>query len=227
MTIDNSLWSYFANASPVVKFVMLILFAASILSWTLIIQRGLLLKKAKLGLKQFEEQFWSGIELSALFKNTPEVIDNTNGLQAMFQSGFREFIKSSQQKVAKSADTAVERAQRAMRVAQSRVIDKLEQHLAILATIGSTSPYVGLFGTVWGIMTAFHALGSVQQATISMVAPGISEALIATAMGLFAAIPAVVAYNRYANEVERLENHYTMFGEEFAAVLYRQVHMGE
>ncbi len=223
MSLDNSLWSYFANASAVVKFVMLILLVASIVSWTLIIQRGMLLKRAKQAFKQFEEQFWSGIELSVLYKNTNDSANDINGVQNIFRSGFREFIKVSQ-KVGKSTDAAVEGAARAMRVAQSRAVDKLEQHLSTLATIGSTSPYVGLFGTVWGIMTAFHALGSVQQATISMVAPGISEALIATAMGLFAAIPAVVAYNRYANEVERLENQYATFSEEFYAVLYRQGH---
>lgn len=226
MTFDNSLWSYFANASAVVKFVMLLLFIASIISWTLIIQRGMLLKRAKKAFKAFEEQFWSGIDLGVLYKNTSDTSDDTNGLQNIFRSGFREFVKMSQ-KAGKSSEVAVESAARAMRVAQSRAVDKLEQHLSILATIGSISPYVGLFGTVWGIMTAFHALGAVQQATISMVAPGISEALVATAMGLFAAIPAVVAYNRYANEVERLENHYATFSEEFYAVLDRQGHASE
>lgn len=228
MTIDNSLWVYFADAGAVVKFVMLILFAASIISWTLIIQRGMLIKKAKQNVKKFEEQFWSGIELNTLYKKTLEAQDEANGLQTIFKSGFKEFLKASQKSAAQNSmvDLAIERAGRSMRVAQSRLVDKLEQHLAILATIGSTSPYVGLFGTVWGIMTAFHSLGAVQQASISMVAPGISEALIATAMGLFAAIPAVVAYNRYANEVERLENQYATFSEEFSAILYRETHEG-
>lgn len=226
MALDNSLLSYFTNASAIVKFVMLLLLAASIVSWALIIQRGMILKRAKKTFKSFEEQFWSGIDLSVLYKNTGDSSDAAHGLQNIFRSGFREFIKSTQ-KGNKSAETAVESAARAMRVAQSRAVDKLEQYLSILATIGSTSPYVGLFGTVWGIMTAFHALGSVQQATIAMVAPGISEALIATAMGLFAAIPSVIAYNRYANEVERLENRYATFSEEFYSVLSRQSHAGE
>lgn len=223
MTIDNSLWAYFAHAGVVVKFVLIILFAASVVSWTLIIQRGLFLRKARVAFKHFEEQFWSGIELTALYKNTPEQVEEANGLQNIFRSGFREFIKISQ-RLGKRADAAVHGAERAMRVAQSRSVDKLEQNLSILATIGSTSPYVGLFGTVWGIMTVFHSLGSVQQATISMVAPGISEALVATAMGLFAAIPAVIAYNRYSDQVERLENNYATFNEEFTAVLQRQSH---
>lgn len=140
-------------------------------------------------------------------------------------AGFREFIRLRKQGgVAPSV--ILEGIQRAMRIARSREMDKLEQHLSFLATVGSTSPYVGLFGTVWGIMTSFHALGSAQQATIAMVAPGISEALIATAMGLFAAIPAVIAYNRFANEVERLLNQYDTFQEEFSNILYRQVHAG-
>lgn len=223
MTIDNSLWSYFAHAGIVVKFVLILLFAASVVSWTLIIQRGLFLKKARAAYKHFEEQFWSGIELTALYKNCPEKICDTNGLQTIFHSGYREFMKISQ-RLGITSDAAVNGAERAMRVAQSRSVDKLEQNLSILATIGSTSPYVGLFGTVWGIMAVFHSLGSVQQATISMVAPGISEALIATAMGLFAAIPAVIAYNRYSDQVERLENNYATFNEEFTSVLQRESH---
>ena len=225
MSVDNSLWTYFLDAGMVVKAVMFLLLAASIVSWTLIFQRGFFIKRARKFLSQFEQRFWSGNQLSKLYNDTPSQHDEANGLQNMFQSAYKEFIRVSKQKSSVSAH-AVEAAQRAMRVTQSRAMDKLEQHLSILSTIGSTSPYVGLFGTVWGIMTAFHALGNVQQATISMVAPGISEALIATAMGLFAAIPAVIAYNRYANEVERLENHYDTFQEELTAMLYREAETG-
>ncbi len=221
MTMDNSLWAYFAHAGVMVKFVLLLLFAASVLSWALIIQRGLLLKKSRANFKKFEEQFWSGIEFNKLYSKMPETIDPIYGLQNIFRSGLREFNKTST-RIGCSGDAALQGAKRAMKVAKTRGVEALEKNLAILATIGSTSPYVGLFGTVWGIMTVFHSLGSVQQATISMVAPGISEALIATAMGLFAAIPAVVAYNRYADEIERLESNYDTFQEEFTALLYRQ-----
>lgn len=225
MTVDNSLWVYFSDAGIVVKTVILLLVAASIISWTLIFQRAFFIKRARRTLKAFEKKFWSSEELTKLYGEIPAetaTLDEANGLQTIFCSGFKEFIRMSKQ--AGQSETAVEAAQRAMRIAHSRIMDRLEHHLPILATIGSTSPYIGLFGTVWGIMTAFHALGHVQQATISMVAPGISEALIATAMGLFAAIPAVIAYNRYSNEVQRLENHYDTFQEEFSAILYHQTH---
>jgi len=217
MTIDNSLWSYFSDASVVVKMVITLLAIASITSWTLIFQRGFLLKKARRALRAFEDKFWSSSELTRLYNENPEQTDENDGLQMIFRAGFKEFMRAQQK-----AAYAVDAAQRSMRITNSRLMDRLEQHLPILATIGSTSPFVGLFGTVWGIMTALHALGNVQQASISMVAPGISEALITTAMGLFVAIPAVVAYNRYSNEVSRLENHYDTFQEEFSALLYRQ-----
>lgn len=226
VTGDQSLLMYFVNASVVVKLVMLMLLAASVLSWTMIFQRGAFLKRARKNVVEFEDVFWSGMDLSKLYaemnielaatKSEPE------GLESIFQAGFREFSRLRKQGHA-SPQVIMETSQRAMRIARSREMDKLEQHLSFLATVGSTSPYVGLFGTVWGIMTSFHALGTAQQATISMVAPGISEALIATAMGLFAAIPAVIAYNRYANEAERLLNQYDTFLEEFSNILYRQV----
>lgn len=220
---DQSLWVYFIDASVVVKIVMMMLLAASLMSWTFIFQRGSFLKRARLAVDDFEEQFWSGIELNKLYSEVSAQRDNVEGLANIFQSGFREFVRLRKQNNA-SPTMVMEAVQRAMRIARSHEMDKLEQHLSFLATVGSTSPYVGLFGTVWGIMTSFHALGGAQQATIAMVAPGISEALIATAMGLFAAIPAVIAYNRFSNDAERLLNRYDTFQEEFSSILYRQAH---
>ncbi len=223
MTTDQSLWMYFINASPIVRAVMVLLVTASIISWTMIFQRGIFLKKAREAIAKFEDLFWSGIDLSKLYTDLSSEKEEPQGLGSIFQAGFREFVRLRKQGNATPA-MILETTQRAMRIARSREMDKLEQHLSFLATVGSTSPYVGLFGTVWGIMTSFHALGTAQQASIAMVAPGISEALIATAMGLFAAIPAVIAYNRYANETERLLNNYDTFQEEFSSILYRQAH---
>lgn len=223
MTTDQSMWVYFADASLVVKSVMLLLLVASVMSWTMIFQRGMFLKQARKAMAVFEDLFWSGADLNKIYIEINNSANEPEGLENIFQAGFREFARLRKQPgVAPAA--VLEGAQRAMRIAYSREMDKLEQHLAFLATVGSTSPYVGLFGTVWGIMTSFHALGTSQQATIATVAPGISEALVATAMGLFAAIPAVIAYNRYSNDVERLLNHYDTFQEEFSSILYRQVH---
>lgn len=222
MSSDASLWSFITDAGLVVKFVMLILLSASIISWTLILQRWLFLSAAKDGIKKFEERFWSGGELGRFYQDLDKRSDNLQGLEHIFHAGFGEFNRLKKQ--SNNPDAILEGAQRTMRVALAREMDQLEKHLPFLATVGSTSPYVGLFGTVWGIMTSFRALGVVQQATISMVAPGISEALIATAMGLFAAIPAVIAYNRYASTVERIANHYATFQEEFSSILYRQVY---
>ena len=220
MVANQSLWIYFVDAGMVVKTVMLILLAVSLLSWTLIFQRGLYIKKVREAIERFEDKFWSGSDLSSLYNELNTKNDEQDGMAVIFKAGFKEFARL-QQAEPKSDLTAMS-VQRAMRIAAARETDKLETHLAILASIGSTSPYIGLFGTVWGIMTSFHALGSVQQATIAMVAPGISEALIATAMGLFAAIPAVLAYNRYSNTVERLINQYDTFQEEFSSILERQ-----
>lgn len=224
MATEPSLISFVLNASPVVKIVILLLLLASMISWTLIFQRMFFLKNAFKEVKFFEARFWSGEDLGKYYHELREYSENLSGLEHVFYVGYKEFSRVSQQHMLK-ADTMMEAVQRAMRVALAREIDKLEQHLSFLATVGSTSPYVGLFGTVWGIMTSFRGLGLVQQATIAMVAPGISEALIATAMGLFAAIPAVIAYNRYANAAERLANHYDTFKEEFASILYRQAHV--
>lgn len=224
MTADTSLWSFITNAGPVVKLVMLLLVAASVFSWTFIFQRALFFKAAKRALAKFEDQFWSGADLNKLYDGLAKRNAELNGLENIFFTGFREYTRLSQ-RPGINIDSVMESMQRAMRVTQAREMDKLEKHLSFLATVGSTSPYVGLFGTVWGIMTSFQALGNVSQATISMVAPGISEALTATAMGLFAAIPAVIAYNRFNSDVERLANNYDAFQEEFSNILYRQTHL--
>jgi biopolymer transport protein TolQ len=222
VNIDSSLWAYFLNAGLVVKLVLLLLISASIMSWTYIMQRGLFLKEIRKAVTEFEQSFWSGGDLSELYANSMKRgLSSKQGMEAIFQAGFKEFLRLHQQ-AGVSAVSVMEGAQRAMRVAQMREQEKLETHLPLLATVGSTSPYVGLFGTVWGIMLSFKALANVQQATISMVAPGIAEALIATAMGLFAAIPAVIAYNRYATDIGRLLNRFDAFQEEFANILFRQ-----
>lgn len=223
MTSVPSLWSFIANAGPVVKIVMLLLLVASVWSWTIIFQRWFFLKAAHLAVKKFEEQFWSGSELNKFYQELSIRSDNLHGLELIFYAGFSEYTRLSKQSTA-NPDAIIDSAQRAMRVGLAREIARLEQHLSFLATVGSTSPYVGLFGTVWGIMTSFRALSGAQQATMAMVAPGISEALIATAMGLFSAIPAVIAYNRYASEVEKLINIYDTFKEEFSSILHRQSH---
>ena len=223
MTAEPSLWSFIINADIVVKIVMMILLFASIASWTIIIQRSKLLKQTQYHLKQFEKRFWSGIDLSSLFEQLTNHKESLSGLATIFHAGFNEFTRLHQQPNI-HPEATLEGAQRAMRIAQAREIETLERNLAFLATVGSTSPYVGLFGTVWGIMTSFRALGAVQQASIAMVAPGISEALIATAIGLFAAIPAVIAYNRFSNELERIVQNYDTFQEEFSNVLHRQVY---
>jgi biopolymer transport protein TolQ len=223
MTTDMSLWSLFANASLLVQLVMMLLLLASLYSWTLIIQKYRLLKSARADAVTFENRFWSGIDLLELYRQVNKRRDSLEGLASLFEAGFGEYARLRKQEGLTGKDI-VEGAQRSMRVVLSREIDRLEASLAFLATVGSTSPYVGLFGTVWGIMNSFRALGGAQHATLSMVAPGIAEALIATAMGLFAAIPAVVAYNRFANEVERLETRYETFNEEFSTLLHRQAH---
>ncbi len=221
VNIDSSLWAYFMNAGIVVKLVMLILVGASIASWTYILQRSLYIKEVRHSTKQFESIFWSGGDLSALYAQNQHQQSNAQGMQAIFMAGFKEFLRLHKQAFV-TAEEMMESAKRAMKVAQMREQDKLELHLPLLATVGSTSPYIGLFGTVWGIMLSFRALANAQQATIPMVAPGIAEALVATAMGLFAAIPAVIAYNRYATEIGRLLNRFDAFQDEFANILFRQ-----
>lgn len=221
MNYDATLLSYFIHASMVVKAVMLILAGASILSWTYILQRGFYLNDIRKSAGKFEKAFWSGEDLSKLYAAGNRSRGTLEGLEAIFYAGFKEFSRFRKQTGA-TIELIMENTRRAMRVAQMREQDKLEAHLPFLAIVGSTSPYVGLFGTVWGIMTAFRALSTVEQATISMVAPGIAEALIATALGLFAAIPAVIAYNRFITDIGRLMNRFDAFEEEFTNILIRQ-----
>jgi biopolymer transport protein TolQ len=220
---DLSLIQLVLNASVLVQLVMLVLVVASVISWTMIFLKRMTIKRAKTAANRFEEQFWSGKDLVSIYNRINDPKREANGMELIFVSGFKEFARLRNH-TGLDPQTVLEGTQRAMRVALSREMDELEIHLSFLATVGSTSPYVGLFGTVWGIMNSFRALGNVHQATLAMVAPGIAEALIATAMGLFAAIPAVVAYNRYANDVERLTNRYDTFVEEFSTILQRQAH---
>ena len=211
------------DASLVVQLVMLLLLIVSLLSWTIIFIKWSVIKKARREADEFERHFWSGADLGELYQRISTHRGQLAGMDSIFEAGFREFAHL-RKSLAPDPMAVIHGAQRAMRVAMNREIDKLEMHLSFLATVGSTSPYVGLFGTVWGIMNSFMALGTARQATIASVAPGIAEALIATAMGLFAAIPAVIAYNRYSNDVERLVSRYDIFAEEFSTILQRQVH---
>jgi len=214
------------GASLPVKGVMLILIIFSIASWVIIFRKQAMLAAANTGANEFEERFWSGSDLAALFKDVNASGERVGGIEAIFESGFREFARQRQRRGVDSR-TLLEGAQRAMRVSQSREVERLEHNLEFLANVGSISPYVGLFGTVWGIMIAFQGLANVKEASIAMVAPGISEALVATAMGLFAAIPAVWAYNRFATRVERVALRYETFLEEFSSILQRQAHVDE
>lgn len=224
MDASPSFLTYLFDASLVVKIVMALLMIASIMSWTFIFQRALFLKKTQANMKQFEERFWSTGDLSVLYNQIDKFDKEKSGLVGIFYAGFKEFLRLKRQNKADQA-VVMEGVQRAMRISYAKEQEELESHLPFLASVGSTSPYVGLFGTVWGIMTSFQALSSsTQQATIAMVAPGISEALIATAMGLFAAIPAVLAYNRYSSKVETVLNHYETFQEEFSNILHRETH---
>ncbi len=213
-----------AEASVPVQIVIGILLLASLTSWAIIFRKRIVIGRARRGADQFENSFWSGGDLAQLYRAI-EQRGGATGMASIFEFGFREFARLRQQGTV-AADQLLEGARRAMRVAQLKEVDRLEASLATLATVGSTSPYVGLFGTVWGIMSAFSGLGNVQQATLAMVAPGISEALIATAIGLFAAIPAVVAYNRFADQVTRLEIRFDAFTEEFSTILQRHATRG-
>ncbi len=217
------MWSLILEASWVVQLVMLLLVLASIVSWVMIIQRAILLRNTYRSLRAFEDRFWSGIDLGKLYREVSTNPDPNSGVEHIFRSGFKEFSRMRQQTGA-DPDAVMEGAQRAMRVALSREEEKLEANLPFLATVGSTSPYVGLFGTVIGIMNSFRGLANVHQATLASVAPGIAEALIATAMGLLAAIPAVVAYNRFSSRVESTINSYDTFSDEFSSILHRKAH---
>lgn len=226
MNNELSVWELVLHASLTVQLVMLTLLTASIVSWFMIIQRWLYFRAARRAAEEFEEQFWSGVDLGQLYREGSAKAEQGMdffGMESIFRAGFKEFSRLRQQ-LGASSDAVLEGAQRSMRVALSREDERMGRHLPFLATVGSTSPYVGLFGTVWGIMGAFQGLASVKQATLATVAPGISEALVATAMGLFAAIPAVVAYNRFAAWMEQLANKYETFSEEFSSILHRQAH---
>jgi biopolymer transport protein TolQ len=221
VTTDLSIIHLFMNASLLVQLVMFGLLIASLASWTVIFRKRRAYMTARLAMKSFEARFWSGNSLSDLYQQVSQHPEENGGAATIFAAGFKEYLKL-RQKAGITSGELLEGARRAMRIALNREIDTLEVNLPFLATVGSTSPYVGLFGTVWGIMNSFRALGNVNQATLAMVAPGIAEALIATAMGLFTAIPAVIAYNRYVNDVERLIHKYDNFLEEFSAILHRQ-----
>ena len=220
MNADLSMITLISEASLVVKLVMLALLAISIYSWLLIFKKRNELIQAKQDADSFEDKFWSGNELNKLYEDISSRPHASRVMEGIFEVGFKEFVRLK--KSASESGMVLDGAQRVMRISLAREVDQLEMSLPFLATAGSTSPYIGLFGTVWGIMNSFRALGNVQQATLGMVAPGIAEALIATAMGLFAAIPAVIAYNRYSHEVERLINRYDTFLEEFSSILQRQ-----
>ena len=226
MTEQLSLWALVVGATLPVQLVILILFIASLVSWLMIVQRGIYIYQTRVALRTFEDVFWSGVDLNDLFKEGNERLSGNHtieGVENLFRAGFREFNRLSEGGPI-DPDVLMEGVERAMRVALSREEEKLNTNLPFLASVASVSPYIGLFGTVWGIMHAFRGLANVQQATLASVAPGISEALIATAMGLFAAIPAVLAYNRFAANADVLYNTYETFADEFSSILHRRVH---
>ena len=221
LTQDLDIWTLIVNASIVVKAVMLLLLAVSFMSWMFIFQKWFSIRRSVRQTGLFEREFWGGKDLNALYQGAVNNRHSIGSLERVFEAGFREFAKQRGQKGADPGDM-VDSARRAMRATFQREMDFLERHLAFLASAGSVSPYVGLFGTVWGIMHSFRSLANVQQATLAQVAPGIAEALVATAIGLFAAIPAVVAYNRYSHDIDRLANRFESFMEEFSNILHRQ-----
>jgi biopolymer transport protein TolQ len=219
VTTDLSILKLVTDASVVVKIVMTLLLLASLLSWTLIMVKSGTISSTQSSVTKFEERFWSGVSLNSLYEELSQKT-NRRGLERIFYDGFHEYKRAINTDPT-SRLSVTDSVQRSMRVAASKEVDDLEQNLAFLATVGSTSPYVGLFGTVWGIMNSFISLGQMQQATLGVVAPGIAEALIATAIGLFAAIPAVIAYNRFSDKIDRLVVSYDNFREEFTALLER------
>ena len=221
-----SLLDLVLHASFTVQLVMALLLAASMVSWYMIVQRFIYFRNARDEMYLFEERFWSGIDLSQLYREGNESASAGQpilGMESIFRAGFKEFSRLAQQSDMDS-EALIEGARRAMRGAMMRGEERLGRHLAFLASVGSTSPYIGLFGTVWGIMHSFRGLANATQATLATVAPGISEALVATAMGLFAAIPAVLAYNRFASRVEVFSNRYDTFVDEFSSILHRQAY---
>ncbi|MFM2485139.1 protein TolQ [Celerinatantimonas yamalensis] len=223
MHSEISIIALFVQASILVKLVMLILLSMSVMSWAMMLNRRKVLNNSQASAKRFENRFWSGGDLNKLYQECGARSESLVGMELIFHSGFKEYVRMLKGNQ-RTPDAVMESTYRSMRVTLSRELEVLENQLPMLATIGSISPYIGLFGTVWGIMSAFVALGDVQQATLSMVAPGIAEALIATAMGLFAAIPAVIAYNRFSTKITKLENLYANFMDEFYGILHRQVY---
>ena len=221
VTQDLEIWTLIVHASVVVKVVLTILLLVSFMSWMFIFQKFYVIRRAVAQTLKFEREFWGGQDLNALYQGAVNHRHSIGSLERIFEAGYREFAKLRGQRDTEASDM-VDGARRAMRATFQREMDYLERHLAFLASTGSVSPYVGLFGTVWGIMHSFRSLSNVQQATLAQVAPGIAEALVATAIGLFAAIPAVVAYNRYSHDVERLGNRFESFMEEFSNILHRQ-----
>ncbi|MFO7580720.1 protein TolQ [Nitrosomonas halophila] len=220
VTQDLSLFHLVSSASLPVQLVMLLLLMASLVSWWFIFRKMFVIRYEVKQTDEFENVFWRGADLNALYQRAAGARDTVGSMERIFEAGFREFIKYQQ---GVDVGTVMESTRGAMRAVYQREMDRLESHLSFLATVGSVSPYVGLFGTVWGIMNAFRELSNISQATIAHVAPGIAEALIATAMGLFAAIPAVVAYNRYASDTGQLATRYESFIEEVSNVLQRRV----
>jgi biopolymer transport protein TolQ len=218
---DLSIWDLVSQASLFVQLIMLVLLLASVVSWYQIIQRMMYFNTAQREMVRFESRFWSGTDLNTLYTEGNDK-HTVVGMESVFRAGFKEFTRLAKKRL--DSDAMMEACQRSMRVALSREEEGMEHNLPFLATVGSTSPYVGLLGTVWGIMGSFHGLGQVQQATLATVAPGISEALVATAMGLIAAIPAVVSYNRFSSKVDSLAGKYDTFSEEFSSILHRQIH---
>ena len=225
MSEPISITDLILNASPLVQFVMLLLAVASVVSWALIFQRWFALNRVRRDIDDFEDEFWSGIDLNELKTGLDGEEAHLTGVESVFHSGFGEYQRLAAQPDT-DPDAVMQNVQRAMRVAVTREEERLGRHLPFLATVGSTSPYIGLFGTVWGIMNSFRSLAGMTQATLTAVAPGISEALVATAMGLFAAIPAVIGYNRFAARVEILMRRYEAFADELASILHRVAHTG-
>jgi biopolymer transport protein TolQ len=219
---ELSIFQLIADASLLVQLVMLSLVLASVVSWMMIFQRWFFLRQVERDIEEFEEHFWSGIDLRQLYGELVEE-DDLTGVESAFVAGFKEYTRLAEDG-AGDPDAIMQGVQRAMRIALTREEERLETHLPFLATVGSTSPYIGLFGTVWGIMNSFRSLANMTQATLASVAPGISEALIATAMGLFAAIPAVIAYNRFSARADAMMKRYEAFSEELISILHRVAH---
>ncbi|WP_281982324.1 protein TolQ [Azonexus hydrophilus] len=222
VTQDMSILHLILEASAVVQLVMALLAGVSLMSWYYIAMKWFAVKQSQRKTEEFERDFWSGGDLNNLYQSAINDRHNAGSMERIFEAGFREFTKLRSQKNLDSKDI-VDGSRRAMRATYQREMDALEAHLAFLASVGSVSPYIGLFGTVWGIMHAFRALGNVGQATLASVAPGIAEALVATAIGLFAAIPAVLAYNRFSHDIDRIAVRYESFMEEFSNILQRQM----